>query len=310
MARLPVPGSDDGTWGQILNDFLVVAHNSDGTSKDIAQSQVTGLTSDLSNKVSVSRAINSGTGLSGGGDLSADRTLAVLDDSTTQRVQVEQSGSLISTRKKLNFINGSNVTISVADDAANNRVNVTVTAAQPVASGLPTPEDQGLLTWAFDPVHAVSFTATASGVLSLTKVWLRQSVMVTNVLYAVAIAGTGLTAGQNFLGLYDSTGTRVALTADQTGNMGGTGLITAAFTSPYVASAGFYWVGILTNASGSSPQLARAGALAVSNLASAGTSVATRRYGSVGSGQTGLPASFIPSSITAITNGTFWVALS
>ncbi len=31
MARLPNPGSDDGSWGNILNDFLVVAHNADGT---------------------------------------------------------------------------------------------------------------------------------------------------------------------------------------------------------------------------------------------------------------------------------------
>ena len=30
-ARLPQPGSDDGTWGNILNDFLSVAHNADGT---------------------------------------------------------------------------------------------------------------------------------------------------------------------------------------------------------------------------------------------------------------------------------------
>lgn len=34
MARLPVPGSDDGTWGTVLNDFLGVEHNSDGTLKD------------------------------------------------------------------------------------------------------------------------------------------------------------------------------------------------------------------------------------------------------------------------------------
>jgi hypothetical protein len=31
MARLPVPGSDDGTWGDVLNTFLSVAHNTDGT---------------------------------------------------------------------------------------------------------------------------------------------------------------------------------------------------------------------------------------------------------------------------------------
>lgn len=36
MARLPVPGSDDGTWGQVLNDFLDVSHNTDGTIKSSA----------------------------------------------------------------------------------------------------------------------------------------------------------------------------------------------------------------------------------------------------------------------------------
>jgi len=31
MARLPTPGSDANVWGNILNDFLRVEHNSDGT---------------------------------------------------------------------------------------------------------------------------------------------------------------------------------------------------------------------------------------------------------------------------------------
>ena len=31
MARLPVPGADNGTWGDILNGYLEVSHNSDGT---------------------------------------------------------------------------------------------------------------------------------------------------------------------------------------------------------------------------------------------------------------------------------------
>ncbi len=31
--RLPVPGQDDGTWGEILNDFLQVEHAADGTLK-------------------------------------------------------------------------------------------------------------------------------------------------------------------------------------------------------------------------------------------------------------------------------------
>ncbi|TAH32296.1 hypothetical protein EYC59_06080 [Candidatus Saccharibacteria bacterium] len=33
MARLPTPGSDDGAWGDILNDFLAQSHAGDGTLK-------------------------------------------------------------------------------------------------------------------------------------------------------------------------------------------------------------------------------------------------------------------------------------
>lgn len=33
MARLPVPGQDSGTWGDLLNEFLRVEYNEDGTLK-------------------------------------------------------------------------------------------------------------------------------------------------------------------------------------------------------------------------------------------------------------------------------------
>lgn len=33
MPRLPVVGSDDGTWGNVLNEFLAVAHDADGALK-------------------------------------------------------------------------------------------------------------------------------------------------------------------------------------------------------------------------------------------------------------------------------------
>ncbi|HJQ08070.1 MAG TPA: glycosyl hydrolase family 28-related protein [Candidatus Saccharimonadales bacterium] len=47
MTRLPIPGSDSGTWGAILNDFLSVEHNEDGTLKDAARlASVTGKADD------------------------------------------------------------------------------------------------------------------------------------------------------------------------------------------------------------------------------------------------------------------------
>jgi hypothetical protein len=68
MSRLPVPGFDLNTWGDILNDFLSVSLNADGTLKS------TGVLGTKADKVTT---ISGGTGLSGGGDLSANRTLTV-----------------------------------------------------------------------------------------------------------------------------------------------------------------------------------------------------------------------------------------
>jgi len=59
-------------------------------------------------------------------DVTPALTLDVLDNSSTQRVRVGKAGTLAGTRREINFIDGANVTMTVADDAANDRVNVTI----------------------------------------------------------------------------------------------------------------------------------------------------------------------------------------
>lgn len=76
MARLPIPGGDDGTWGDILNEFLQVAHNNDGTLQDIPINKVTGLSADLSSKVSKSTLTTKGDMYVASGDSSPDRLAA------------------------------------------------------------------------------------------------------------------------------------------------------------------------------------------------------------------------------------------
>jgi hypothetical protein len=85
-----------------------------------------------------SRTITTGTGLSGGGDLSVDRTFTVIDDSTIQKTRVSKAGALQGTRREINFVNGANVAIAVVDNAANNRLDVTVTS-NAGSGGMPDP---------------------------------------------------------------------------------------------------------------------------------------------------------------------------
>lgn len=46
MARLPTPGGDSGNWGTVLNEYLEVEHNADGTQKPLTNYTEAVLTDD------------------------------------------------------------------------------------------------------------------------------------------------------------------------------------------------------------------------------------------------------------------------
>jgi hypothetical protein len=71
MPRLPQPGSDDGTWGDILNTYLSVEHKSDGSQKPLPQSTIIDLEDDLAAKADT-------TDLAG--KLTASNNLSDVDD--------------------------------------------------------------------------------------------------------------------------------------------------------------------------------------------------------------------------------------
>lgn len=54
VARLPVPGRDGGLWGDLLNDFLSIEHNDDGSLK--IRSDLADINASLSNKVEATNA--------------------------------------------------------------------------------------------------------------------------------------------------------------------------------------------------------------------------------------------------------------
>ena len=80
----------------------------------------------VSGAVPNTRTITAGTGLTGGGNLSADISLAVSPNTTQQLVMVQNNGVNVGSRQIHNFIPGNNITITTADDSGNGRANVAV----------------------------------------------------------------------------------------------------------------------------------------------------------------------------------------
>ena len=76
------------------------------------------------------RSINTGTGLSGGGALSTDLTLSVVNDTTIQQIQVLNAGVTVGNRPMVNFAQGGTIQISVSNNPSGNRIDVLVSAAQ------------------------------------------------------------------------------------------------------------------------------------------------------------------------------------
>lgn len=82
MARLPVPGSDGGQWGEILNDFLSQVHESDGTLKEGSVAE-TALAPTVQDKLDQAAAVQSVAGKTGNVSLTKDDVgLGNVDDTS------------------------------------------------------------------------------------------------------------------------------------------------------------------------------------------------------------------------------------
>lgn len=166
------------------------------------------------------------------------------------------------------------------------------------------PEDYGLVSWAYPVMQCSGSAVPTSGTVRMVRLpALAVTTTFTSACCHIATAPTTPTAGQNFMGLYDSTGTRVAVTADATTPFTTTGDKIVAFTAPYVAAPGTYYLAILANAA--TPP---AFSLCASHSASAAnfnTGVATAQFTNGPAAQTTLPASITMASRTTSLNCTW-----
>ncbi|AXG81144.1 hypothetical protein [Streptomyces paludis] len=169
------------------------------------------------------------------------------------------------------------------------------------------PADQGLITWTHDPATLRSSSnATTSGTVYLCKVKIvERATVVSNIIIGVEAAGATLTSAQNLLGLYSASGTRLAVTADQSTAWTTVGVKTAAIT-PQTLAVGSYYVAILAN--GTTPpqfSMGAGGALNVNVPSVTGAA----RFLTGPTAQTSLPASITLSSQTQ-TTGARWAGLT
>lgn len=137
MTRLPTPGSDDGNWGAILNDYLVQSHKTDGTIKDniITEANLATAVRDKVNAVASSGATNLST-------TAAASTVTIASDTgsdaTVSSATTSTAGVLSATDKtKLDGI-AAGATVNSTDATLLNRANHTGAQATSTVTGLDT----------------------------------------------------------------------------------------------------------------------------------------------------------------------------
>lgn len=122
------------------------------------------------------------------------------------------------------------------------------------------PTLNGMKVWTTNP-DAVGFNNFTMVQTSGQSLWTRFNVFapisVSNMWINLGGSGGGLTSGQNFAGIYNSSGTRVAQTADQTTAWGTSGNKQMALTGgPIALEPGVYYAVLLTNYSSTAPSMA------------------------------------------------------
>jgi hypothetical protein len=194
------------------------------------------------------------------------------------------------------LVAGSGMTVTVSD------VGDTITLATTGSGGF-TPADHGFITWSYDPSLASSSTAMGTtGILHLVKVKLAAAATVTGVGLYISTVGSSVSGG--YVALYDSTGTRVAVSSAITTAWQATGYVQNAFTGTYSAAAGTYYAAIL-QASGTAPTFSRS---STSLAVNAGLSAGSLRYSTYSSGLVVTPSSVTLASQAAPVAG-WWVSL-
>lgn len=182
-------------------------------------------------------------------------------------------------------------------------------ALSAMANGAADPGDLGLTQWNYDPIGITILTGInpASGTVRMVRLpKLPQPATINSVSFFIGSAAITPTAGQCFAAVYNSSGVRLGVSADISGQLGTIGMISFALTAPLNLPAGDYNAAILMNASGVPSLGACANAHSAAVNGTLPASIARVTDGPTA--QTSLPANITMSSRTPIGQAT-WAGL-
>jgi hypothetical protein len=172
------------------------------------------------------------------------------------------------------------------------------------ALGLVKPTAHSMIAWTYDPAHCIAGKAGTAQTMYLAAIYVNRSTTATKLYWGINTAGATITAGQNFVGLYNSAGTQLAsvgVDARVTTTGPFTETISAAVTP------GLYWVAFLFNAT-TMPQVYRAQDLNGAFMNLGISSAANYRFATNGTGLSALPSTITPSS-NATAQFSYWAAI-
>lgn len=178
-------------------------------------------------------------------------------------------------------------------------------------AALENPQTQnGVLAWNYDPVMSSGSTTPGSnGVLYMFKMRNKVPGIATNIVLGFQTGGSGFTVGQNFAGLYNSAGTLLSGTPDQSTNWANVGKIMCPLSSPVSLGSDTYYVGVLLNATTRPSMLRTVSLSGVADLVNLNQSANQYNFSTFGTSLTALPSS-VDMSARVSTFAAWWAALS
>lgn len=172
------------------------------------------------------------------------------------------------------------------------------------------PLDHNLAEWSYNPTLALTDGPPTNGVIYLVRINCRYGGLISNVWLSQQSNATSGTAGANFVGIYDSTGLKIAQTADLTTPWTANSLLTVSvpLVTPVTLTRGsFYWVGILANLSGQGHFRYQA---ITNNHANVGLNGYQSLCSVYGTAQTTLPTNLTIANASQTNALYYWVGLS